>query len=144
MRRTLTVIVALSIAILALAAAASAGESARMRAAVPFSFYAAGRLLPSGEYLFELQSIGNGSTGSTIFVRNAGGEVVHIFPAMAGTNAKSIPTSLEFRRYGDIRFLSKLHTRVFQAQLAKSRMEREVALAFSKQAREGEMVAAAR
>ncbi len=144
MKRTLTVIVVLSIIVLGLALTAAASDVPRLRANVPFSFFAGSQLIPAGEYVFELQGAMGRAAGSMILVRNADGAVVHLFPAMPGANAATNATCLVFNRYGSSYFLSKLQNMKLEAEVAKTPAEREMALAYSKKAEKSVVIAAAR
>jgi hypothetical protein len=144
MKRTLTVIVGFSLLVLVLAASAGAGDVPRLRANVPFSFYAGNHLVPAGEYVFQMQAFANRAAGSIVLVRNHEGRVIHMFAAIPASSPGNVETCLIFNRYGDSHFLAKLQNSAIQAALIKSHAERELALAYAKQAAGSVIVAASR
>jgi hypothetical protein len=134
MRRILVVMFAVGIAVLGSAAGFNASNAPTMLIKVDFSFYAADEQIPAGEYLVELRDLGYGSaTGSMVVIRNRDGSVFHYLPARAQSNYRFDPNLyVAFTKIGDSYFMSKVHHSEFQANLSKSRIEKEVTLAYSK------------
>lgn len=144
MKHVMTLIVAVSLIVLGFAAAAAAGDVPRLRANIPFPFYAGNKLIPAGEYVFQLQALANRAAGTTVVIVNPEGAVVHVFPAIPGNNRDGSSTNLVFNRYGKSHFLAQLNDSSLQAALIRSRAEREMSIAFSNQAAGGVIIAATR
>ena len=134
MRRAMFVLLALSAVVLAPIISASAGIVLRMRANIPFAFYAGEELLPAGEYVFEMPTLGSNSViGSNLTVHTQDGSIsqyLHVFP---GGMQRSEPAfNVTFNRYGDTYFLSKVQNRDYEANLPKTRSEIRMTVAHSK------------
>ncbi len=143
MKHTLTTIVALSVLVLGMTLTASADGANRLRADIPFSFFAGSQQIPAGVYVFDLQGTLGRASGSTVLIRNMDGRVVHLFTAIPGASTRAA-TCLVFNRYGSSYFLSKLQNTSVAADVAKTPAEREMALAYSSQPGKSVVIAAAR
>ncbi len=124
--KKLTLTVFLGIALLGLASVALADSAAKVRADVPFAFYADKELIPAGSYIFEFSSFGSGPTASTVLVRTPDGNVVTILLTKAGNDIPADMAHLHFNKYGKRHFLSKVEGAGYQANLTATKVEREM------------------
>jgi hypothetical protein len=80
----------------------------------------------------ELRSFGASATGSTLYILDQGGHVVHIMPAMPGTRTDVGSDYVLFNRYGENYFLAKACQGSYEATTRKSVKERELAIAYAR------------
>lgn len=98
-------------------------SGATMQVAVPFDFYAGSRLLPAGEYTFEMTS-GAAPTGSLVTVLTREGAALCMLGARPGTDAAA--GRLVFHKYENTYFLSGVAIQGFKAEVAMPDGEREL------------------
>jgi hypothetical protein len=126
----------LSLIVLTLAAGAFAGDATRLRANIPFAFHAGKEQLPAGQYVVELRAAGILATGSAIVLRNADGSINCILAAIPDSSRAQNPAyCLVFNRYNDDYFLATVRQNTIKADLAKTRAEKELEIAFAKGAK---------
>ncbi len=124
MKRT-TVLMLLGIVILGLTAAAMAETATRVRANVPFAFYAGKELIPAGEYVFEIRSFGFGPLASSVLLHDQEGSVANIYLTKPG-EVPADEAHLHFNKYGNSYFLSRVEGAGYQANLTVTRAEKEM------------------
>ncbi len=125
MRKT-TILMLLGIVILGMCVFASAEVGTRVRANVPFAFYADRDLMPAGEYVFVLGGVGFGSgTGTSVMLQNPDGTVAKVLLSNAGST-KTSSAYVYFNRYGSRYFLSKVEGGGHQANVAPGPAEKEM------------------
>lgn len=122
MKRNLRVLM-LAAALVLTAGFGFALSGATMHVTVPFDFYAGSRLLPAGEYTFEMTS-GATATGSMVTVITREGAAVCTLGARPGRDAAS--GRLLFHKYGDTYFLSGVSIQGFRAEVPMPDGEREL------------------
>ncbi len=108
-----------------MAVLASAGSAVVLRGDVPFDFYVENRMLPAGEYHFEMGSIG-GATASNIIVRTKDGMIVAFVSTRAGSNVNTIAAQLSFNHYSGKYFLSSVECPGYKANLKTTKHEEEL------------------
>ena len=117
--------IALSMGMLAvgltLFAAPITAQSIAMHAMIPFSFYAAGKLMPAGSYTAVLE--GNSRTVIRLNDGRGNSVLVSAFP----TGNKRDIGRIVFTSYGDLTFLSELHWQGYDTgrEVLKSALELE-------------------
>ncbi len=133
MKKTLVVMFALSVLILGLASVASAGNTPALRVNVPFAFHVGKNLLPAGQYLFEMPNTsGSTVTGATLRIQNLDGSICHILITMPAGTSKTYAYQLVFNNYGGTYFLKQVQHGIFTSDLHRSRSEKELSIAASK------------
>jgi hypothetical protein len=132
MKRAILAILAVTV-LMFTAIAASAGNMPRVRADVPFEFYAGDQLLPAGTYVFEMVAMGRGAiTGSTILVRTRDNSIAFYLPARPGRPREAdLSSRVVFHKYGDKYFLAEVNQPELGTELPKNKIEKEL-LAASK------------
>jgi len=131
MKKNLVVMVVLGVFVLGcLSVSLYAGP--RMRANIPFAFYAGKDLLPAGEYWFELRDTGAGSaTGASVILRSQNGSVNQFLPiAFAGCVDRGDSHNVVFNKYGATYFLCTLNEGGYRVCLPRTRAQKELAVAF--------------
>jgi hypothetical protein len=117
----------LGIALVGLSAVAWANSAARLRVTIPFSFYADGRVVPAGEYIFEIGAASPGAASATsVVIRNTDGTAVAVIFTMPGWDRNMADDHLHFNRYNNTYVLSRVEGLGFQANLTMSRIEKEL------------------
>jgi hypothetical protein len=95
---------------------------------IPFAFHVDNKLVPSGDYYFDLPRIGASALGSIIRVTSADGEFCQYLHTM---RVDGITTDTDyhviFTKYGDSYFLSEVKNSEFGVELRRSRAEKELA-----------------
>jgi hypothetical protein len=75
-----------------------------VRATVPFNFWLAGKLMPAGDY-----SVAHGASGLIVVRQDGGAKETALFLAsQISRPLRDTDGKLEFNRYGDTYFLSKI------------------------------------
>jgi hypothetical protein len=103
-----------------------AGTVIHLNVEIPFAFYLEDQLLPAGEYIFEMGSVGIGRTASSVVVRTKDGAGIRILSTMGETNENDSFNGLHFNRYGDKTFLSNVAICSYKANVRSTSLEREV------------------
>ncbi len=124
--KKMTVLALLGIAVLGLTAVAIANTAARVRADVPFSFYIGKELIPAGEYIFEMRSLGLGASAGSVLIHNDSGSIASVVLTTPGDVRDATMAHLHFNKYGSRYFLSKVEGAGYQANLAPTRAEKEM------------------
>ena len=125
MRKTSIVVAALLLS----ATCLLAGPTTKIRANVPFDFYAGGEQLPAGNYVFEMRAIGFGSSSSSAVAvyRQDGTLAVTLSTIPSGWEYRRMADGhLHFSRYTDTYFLNKVEGPSSGASLITTRVEREL------------------
>ncbi|MBP1596499.1 MAG: hypothetical protein H6Q05_1876 [Acidobacteria bacterium] len=133
MKRAGTVLFALIALILGLAvfAAAAGDNGARLR--IPFPFYAGDQLMPAGNYVLDMPRIGGFEAGSLLRIEGEdGGVCQHLLSQRTRGNTADTDFHVQFTKYGDTYFISKVRNSQLGAELAKSRLERKTEREFLK------------
>ena len=126
MKRTV-VLFMLGIALVGLSAVAWASSAARLRVTVPFSFYANGRVVPAGNYIFEIGPASpNAASATSVVIRHTDGTAVAVILTMPGSDRSMSDDHLHFTRYDNTYVLSRVESLGFQANLTMSRIEKEL------------------
>jgi len=128
--------------VLGFACIASADVAVRVRANIPFAFYAESKLMPAGNYMFDIGSIfhGNGS-GSAVLIHNEAGDISAWLFTKPGQAMHATNVRLQFSQYGDECFLKSVEGLGYQADLQTSKAEKEL-IAQGKQKREKTLILA--
>ena len=100
---------------------ASAQITQQIRVNVPFSFSAAGKNHPAGNYALEFNKERN------LLTLSGYGSTPAILPTVASSEYKGEPTNLRFQRYGADWFLQEVTFSGTGQELTPSKMERELA-----------------
>ncbi len=126
MKHTILVVTCI-IALLVFATLAPAGTGTRIRANIPFDFYAGEQQLPAGYYIFEMRSLGFGSSSSSaLAIYHPDGNFACLTPSMpTGYDARSNDGHLYFKRYGSVYFLSKVEGPQAGATMRATKAEKE-------------------
>ncbi len=126
MKRTILVAASI-IVLLVFALVTQAGTGTRIRANIPFDFYAGERQLPAGYYIFEMRALGFGSSSSSaVAIYQPDGNFASLTPSMpTGYNARSNDGHLYFKRYGSVYFLSKIEGPQAGATMRATKAEKE-------------------
>lgn len=126
--KKIMMLVTLCTALLVLVIGASANTAARLRVDVPFAFYVDKELLQPGKYIIEMRPISpHSASSSSVVVRNLDGTIATWISTMPGAAFRSMGDNhLHFSRYGNQYFLSKVECLEHQADLRKSRAEKEL------------------
>ncbi len=124
--RKIIVFTVLGVIVLGLTAAVAADTATKVRADVPFAFYAGKELIPAGSYIFELRSFGMGSSASSVLIHNESGSIVTVLLTKPGDVPLGEDAHLHFNKYGVRHFLSKVEGAGYQANLTPSRAEKEM------------------
>ena len=98
----------------------------QVKAEIPFSFTAGGKLLPAGTYIIYRRSAGE---VEGLVIRNTNGSDAAMFNTRAGQPEESgSPARLVFNKYGDQYFLAEIFSNDGSTghKLLKSRREREI------------------
>jgi hypothetical protein len=112
------------LAVLITATALFAGSSQRLRVAIPFDFYVQDRLLPAGDYIFEMRPASSyASSASSIAILSKSGKMEAFILTNSGSSNLS-DQHLHFQRYGYRVYLSSIDNMGLQARVAPSRGER--------------------
>ena len=125
MRKTSIVVAALLLS----ATCLLAGPTTKIRANVPFDFYAGGEQLPAGNYVFEMRAIGFGSSSSSAVAvyRQDGTLAVTLSTIPSGWEYRRMADGhLHFSRYTNTYFLNKVEGPSSGASLITTRVEREL------------------
>jgi len=121
------------IAVVVLAVGAYAASPLRMKVDIPFTFTAGSVQLPAGEYLVELAGMSPyAATGSSVVFRDGNGAaaaVIFSTPASHRGNGGA-EASVVFNKYGQAYFLAEVRQPLLQVEVAKSKAEKEVSLAY--------------
>ena len=110
---------------------AYAGTAKSMIINVPFEFYVQDQLMPAGEYKFEMGS-GGLPTASVVVVRTGEGEGIRFLLTRSETNKSLQLSHLRFNQYDEKHFLSSVSIGAYKANVAMSRLERELRIANKK------------
>ncbi|HYK91544.1 MAG TPA: hypothetical protein VE398_22440 [Acidobacteriota bacterium] len=139
MKKALAATLLLGVVILGQVAGASADNPTRMSANIPFAFHAGNKLVPAGEYVFEMTAIGAYSaTGTTLAIHNRDGSIFLYVNAILGDVHTFNPAAnVTFTRYGGTYFLSEVQSGRIKSCLPKTNHEKELALAYSKESGQG-------
>lgn len=126
MKRTIVLVTSI-IALLMLATVAPAGPATRIRANIPFDFFAGDQQLPAGYYIFEMRALGFGSSSSSaVAVYRPDGNFACLTPSMPdGYDSRSDDGHLHFKRYGNVYFLSRIEGPQSGAAIRATKAERE-------------------
>jgi hypothetical protein len=140
--KKIMVLMTLAAALVVLVAGASAETAVRLKANIPFAFYAGTELLPAGQYTFAMLPDGLGSASSTsVVIRNQDGKIATRILTMAGSDVRSmINDHLHFNCYGDKHFLAKVESVGSEANLKVTKAEQELRAA-AKKAQDAVLVA---
>jgi len=125
MRKTSIVVAALLLS----ATCLLAGPTTKIRANVPFDFYAGGEQLPAGNYVFEMRAIGFGSSSSSAVAvyRQDGTLAVTLSTIPSGWEYRRMADGhLHFSRYTNTYFLNKVEGPSSGASLITTKVEREL------------------
>lgn len=108
----------LSVAVIlsVMATMATAGSAVVLRGEVPFDFYVGDKMLPAGEYVFEMGRIGE-STTNNVTVRNKDGKVAAFVTTRPGMVKKLISGQLSFSSYEGKFFLASVECPGYKADL---------------------------
>lgn len=101
------------------------GTGAGMRINVPFDFYVGDQLLPKGEYIFNMGTVGL-AAASSVTVRSKDDTEMKLLTTIPNVNENPTIASLRFNRYGNKHFLTSVAIRSFKANLKVTRLEREL------------------
>ena len=125
--KRLIVIAASIIALLVFATVAPAGTGTRIRANIPFDFFAGEQQLPAGYYIFETRALGFGSSSSSaVAIYHPDGNFACLTPSMpTGYDSRSVDGHLHFKRYGTVYFLSRVEGLQSGAALRVTKAEKE-------------------
>jgi hypothetical protein len=126
MRKTLVVVIA---ALLLSATCLLAGPTTKIRANVPFAFYAGEEQLPAGNYVFEMRALGFGSSSSSAVAvyRQDGSLAVMLSTIPTGWEYQRMADGhLHFTRYSSSYFLNRVEGPSSGASLIATRVEREL------------------
>ncbi len=136
MKKTSAVTLFLIFMVFGTAIGSTAGAPLRMFANIPFAFYAGNELLPAGSYIFTMTAPGNhAATGSGVAISTEDGSVYTYMHAIRGdARIPSQVCTVTFTRYGGKYFLSKVQNGVIISGLPKTHAEKELALAYSREA----------
>jgi hypothetical protein len=117
----------LGMMVFCLAAVAAADNALRIRADVPFAFYAGKELMPAGEYVFEIGSLTTSeASGSAILIQNPSGSALTRLVSIPGRAGSDSKVRLHFNQYRDQYFLSSVEGLGRLASVRKSKTEREL------------------
>jgi len=106
-----------------------AGPTTKIRANVPFDFYAGGEQLPAGNYVFEMRAIGFGSSSSSAVAvyRQDGTLAVTLSTIPSGWEYRRMADGhLHFTRYTNAYFLNRVEGPSSGASLITTKVEREL------------------
>lgn len=113
--------------VLSLATVALADTALRLRANIPFAFHAGSKLMPAGEYTFEIGSASvTHQSGSAVLIHNKTGNISVWLLTMPGHGLLGTEGRLLFTRYGEEYFLNRVEGSGFQARLTTTKAEREM------------------
>lgn len=126
MKRTIVLATSI-ILLLALATVAPAGPGTRIRANIPFDFFAGEQQLAAGYYIFEMRALGFGSSSSSaVAIYHPDGNFACLAPSMpTGYDSRSNDGHLHFKRYGTVYFLSTVEGPLSGAAVRPTKAERE-------------------
>ena len=132
MKKILVVLVSVSAMVFAFAIGAFAGSGYSVSVKIPFPFYAGDRLIPAGQYLFEMPTVGNSATGSLLTIRTKDGSVCqHMHTHRVEGDTADTDYHLIFNKYGESYFLTKVLNSDLGAELFRSDTEKKATLAYS-------------
>jgi hypothetical protein len=97
----------------------------KLRVSVPFAFYAGTKLLPAGNYLFEMPHAGS----DIMTVRTENGSVFCLVARLRRTDAADELPRAVFHGYGQTHFLEMIHERGIEVDLTQTRTEKELLIA---------------
>jgi len=141
--KKIAVVMILGVMVLGLSVVATAAMGVRLRANIPFPFYAGPELMPAGDYIFDIQSVGTGApTASSILIHNESGSVAKWVLTIPGVIDSGAENHLHFNHYGNRHFLARVEGVGHQANLRLTPAEKE--LRAQKVAGKDAMIAAAR
>ncbi|MBN2244081.1 MAG: hypothetical protein JW793_15455 [Acidobacteria bacterium] len=101
------------------AATANAGSAVVLRGDVPFDFYVENRLLPAGEYIFEMGRIGDATTNN-VTVRSADGKIAAFVTTRPGFRQEMVSGQLSFSSYEGKFYLASVECPGYKADLRKT------------------------
>ncbi len=127
MRKTLLVLLSLSAFILGSVAVGSSQTVKKVQVSIPFEFHAGTKLLPAGEYVFEIPG-----AGGPVVVRMQDGSGLYLAANASRTGAGSESPRALFHGYGQTYFLAKVQGNGMAFTLAQSRFEKELLITYSK------------
>lgn len=95
---------------------ANAGDAIVMRGEVPFDFYVGDKLLPAGEYNFEMGRVGDATTDSVTVVTTEG-KVLALTTTRSGDSELESVSQLSFASHHGVRILESVECPGFKADL---------------------------
>ena len=127
MKRAGTILITLIALILGLAVFAAAAGDNGVRMRIPFPFYAGDQLMPAGHYILDMPRIGGFEAGSMLRILGEDGTVCqHLLSQRTTGNSTDTDFHVQFTKYGDTCFISKVRNSMLGAELIKSRFERKI------------------
>ncbi len=122
--KRLLALMSVGVMLTTLTAAAFAQQVHRLKVTIPFDFYVQDQLMPSGDYIFQMQSIsGNAASASSIAILRGNKTVVAIVLTNPGTSNMG-ENHVHFVRYGNKTYLSKVENVGLQANMNPSKSEK--------------------
>jgi len=116
-----------ALALLVFTFGASASPAIRLKAHIPFAFYVGSEELPAGEYIFSLRELApHSASASSLAVLRKDGTMVTWLPTLPGSDCRTMEDRLQFNKYGNKYFLSKVENWGSQANLRVTGAEREL------------------
>lgn len=133
MKKSLTVTIFLiSIVFGSAALAMAGGPTPTLLVNVPFAFNAGGQVFPAGEYIFRMASVGYSATGSLLVIESKDGAgLLWVNAIRSDARDFHLAYTATFNRYGDKYFLSEVQNGGIKSGLTKTRLEKELTLAYS-------------
>ena len=129
-KQVLNLVAILSLLATLTAASVYARSAGSLKVNIPFSFMAGKATLPAGTYTVER----SGAQGVLVIRNIDGGASAAVLTQATESRAAQAQSKLDFHRYGEQYFLSKVWTEgdTVGRELPKTRMEREAAKGASK------------
>jgi hypothetical protein len=95
----------------------------QINANIPFAFYVEDRLLPAGEYNFEIKD-------RLLTIRTKDGAGIGLFVMTGSAIQNGMEDSLQFKKYGNQFFLSSLATGSYRSVAKMAKTERGIKTAY--------------
>jgi hypothetical protein len=125
MKKMLLLTLVLTLSIFSVTSAAS--STIKLKAHIPFAFYVGSAELPAGEYIFSLREIApHSASASALAVLRKDGTIITWLPTLPGSDCRTMEDRLQFNKYGNKYFLSKVESWGSQANLRVTGAEREL------------------
>ena len=133
MKRAATILFSLIALTLGLAVFASAAGENGVRMRIPFPFYAGDQLMPAGNYTLDMPRIGGFEAGSMLRIVSEDGSVCqNLLSQRTSGNLSDTDFHVQFTKYGDTYFISKVRNSELGAQLIRSGLEKKTEREFLK------------